>query len=72
MGTARPSLSDVISHAGVTKGSLYFHFASKEALALTVVNEQHAMWMEQASAFADLRGPALKAWCGCRSAWPSS
>jgi AcrR family transcriptional regulator len=59
-GYGATSLSDVISHAGVTKGSLYFHFASKEALAHTVVNEQHAMWMEQARAFANLPAPALE------------
>ncbi|MGR4884891.1 ScbR family autoregulator-binding transcription factor [Streptomyces sp. LARHCF249] len=34
------SLSDVVRHAGVTKGALYFHFRSKEALARTLVEEQ--------------------------------
>lgn len=34
------SLSDVVRHAGVTKGALYFHFPSKEALARTLVEEQ--------------------------------
>lgn len=34
------SLSDVVRHAGVTKGALYFHFPSKEALARALVDEQ--------------------------------
>ncbi|MFF4422617.1 ScbR family autoregulator-binding transcription factor [Streptomyces sp. NPDC001549] len=34
------SLSDVVKHAGVTKGALYFHFSSKEALARTLMDEQ--------------------------------
>ncbi|UUU44961.1 ScbR family autoregulator-binding transcription factor [Streptomyces sp. NBC_00162] len=34
------SLSDVVRHAGVTKGALYFHFQSKEALARTLMDEQ--------------------------------
>ncbi|MCX4960494.1 ScbR family autoregulator-binding transcription factor [Streptomyces virginiae] len=34
------SLSDVVRNAGVTKGALYFHFPSKEALARTLMDEQ--------------------------------
>ncbi|WKV75838.1 TetR/AcrR family transcriptional regulator [Streptomyces sp. PCS3-D2] len=34
------SLSDVVRHAGVTKGALYFHFPSKQALARTLMDEQ--------------------------------
>lgn len=41
-GYGGTSLSDVIAQAGVTKGALYFHFSSKEALAHAVVREQHA------------------------------
>lgn len=59
-GYGATSLSDVISHAGVTKGSLYFHFVSKEELAHAVVNEQHAMWMGQAQELADRPMPALE------------
>lgn len=39
-GFGGASLSDVVRHAGVTKGALYFHFPSKEALARTLVDEQ--------------------------------
>ncbi|MCJ0871704.1 ScbR family autoregulator-binding transcription factor [Streptomyces sp. AP-93] len=34
------SLTDVVGHAGVTKGALYFHFSSKEAIARTLMDEQ--------------------------------
>ncbi|MEU3064474.1 ScbR family autoregulator-binding transcription factor [Streptomyces subrutilus] len=34
------SLTDVVRNAGVTKGALYFHFPSKEALARTLMDEQ--------------------------------
>ncbi|MFF3676226.1 ScbR family autoregulator-binding transcription factor [Streptomyces sp. NPDC002120] len=33
------SLSDVVKYAGVTKGALYFHFPSKEALARALMDE---------------------------------
>ncbi|UQX05302.1 ScbR family autoregulator-binding transcription factor [Streptomyces sp. RerS4] len=39
-GFGGTSLSDVVKHAGVTKGALYFHFPSKEALARTLIDEQ--------------------------------
>ncbi|MEV7526596.1 ScbR family autoregulator-binding transcription factor [Streptomyces sp. NPDC091371] len=39
-GFGGTSLSEVVRHAGVTKGALYFHFPSKEALARTLVDEQ--------------------------------
>jgi AcrR family transcriptional regulator len=39
-GFAGASLSDILSRAGVTKGALYFHFASKEELAKEIVEAQ--------------------------------
>lgn len=39
-GFAGASLSDILAEAGVTKGALYFHFASKEELAHALVDEQ--------------------------------
>ncbi|MET9110251.1 ScbR family autoregulator-binding transcription factor [Streptomyces zhihengii] len=38
------SLSDIVKEAGVTKGALYFHFASKEDLAQAVIGEQFSIW----------------------------
>jgi AcrR family transcriptional regulator len=39
-GFAGASLSEILARAGVTKGALYFHFPSKEALAVALVEEQ--------------------------------
>lgn len=38
------SLADIVDAAGTTKGALYFHFPSKEALAAAVVREQYDRW----------------------------
>ncbi|MFE3652742.1 MULTISPECIES: ScbR family autoregulator-binding transcription factor [unclassified Streptomyces] len=38
-GYDRATIAEVLERAGVTKGALYFHFASKEQLALAVLNE---------------------------------
>lgn len=43
-GYAGTSISDVIRAAGVTKGGFYFHFASKEALALAVLRYKQEQW----------------------------
>ncbi|MCA1836105.1 MAG: TetR/AcrR family transcriptional regulator, partial [Actinobacteria bacterium] len=43
------SLDSVLADSGGTKGALYFHFASKEALARAVVAEMVQRWR-------DLRG----------------
>lgn len=39
-GYAGASLSEILAKAGVTKGALYFHFSSKEELALALIDEQ--------------------------------
>ncbi|MET9887071.1 ScbR family autoregulator-binding transcription factor [Streptomyces sp. NPDC006430] len=39
-GFGGTSLGDVVKHAGVTRGALYFHFRSKDALARTLMDEQ--------------------------------
>jgi AcrR family transcriptional regulator len=38
------SMTDVIKEAGVTKGGFYFHFPSKEALALAVLRHKQEQW----------------------------
>ncbi|MFJ1974537.1 ScbR family autoregulator-binding transcription factor [Streptomyces sp. NPDC087903] len=43
-GFGSTSLSEVSQHAGVTKGALYFHFQSKEALARTLIEEQFELF----------------------------
>jgi TetR/AcrR family transcriptional repressor of uid operon len=42
-GYSATTLNDVIAQAGATKGALYFHFSSKEKLALAVIDQQHAI-----------------------------
>ncbi|GAA2427717.1 ScbR family autoregulator-binding transcription factor [Streptomyces macrosporus] len=39
-GYAAATISEILSRAGVTKGALYFHFASKEELLRGVLEEQ--------------------------------
>ncbi|GAA2605108.1 ScbR family autoregulator-binding transcription factor [Streptomyces tubercidicus] len=39
-GYDRATIAEVLERAGMTKGALYFHFASKEQLALAVLEEQ--------------------------------
>ena len=41
-GYGNVTLSDVIARAGVTKGSLYYHFATKEALAKALIERAYA------------------------------
>jgi AcrR family transcriptional regulator len=43
-GYAGASLNDVIRMSGVTKGGFYFHFPSKEALALAVLQDKQEQW----------------------------
>ncbi|MFD5829059.1 ScbR family autoregulator-binding transcription factor [Lentzea sp. NPDC060358] len=38
------TLSDILLHASVTKGALYFHFQSKEQIAHALIDEQFAVW----------------------------
>jgi TetR/AcrR family transcriptional regulator, transcriptional repressor for nem operon len=36
------SLDDIIARAGLSKGAVYFHFPSKQALAMAIIDEQSA------------------------------
>jgi len=40
-GYGGASMADICVAAGLTKGALYFHFDSKDALALAVIDAQH-------------------------------
>ncbi|TDB78134.1 ScbR family autoregulator-binding transcription factor [Micromonospora sp. KC723] len=60
-GYGATTLGDIITHAGVTKGALYFHFASKEELAQAVVQEQHQIWIQLARDVAARNSPPLEA-----------
>jgi AcrR family transcriptional regulator len=43
-GYVGTSLSEVLKASGVTKGGFYFHFPSKEALALATLRHKQAQW----------------------------
>ncbi|MFJ9946905.1 ScbR family autoregulator-binding transcription factor [Kitasatospora sp. NPDC091207] len=43
-GYAAATMAEILERAGVTKGALYFHFHSKEELALAVIEGQ-AAWL---------------------------
>ena len=43
-GFAGSSLAEVCTRAGVSKGALYCHFRSKEALGVAIIEEQSLLW----------------------------
>jgi AcrR family transcriptional regulator len=43
-GFAGSSLVEVCARAGVSKGALYCHFRSKEALGVAIIEEQSLLW----------------------------
>jgi AcrR family transcriptional regulator len=43
-GYAGTSVSDVLKASGVTKGGFYFHFPSKEVLALAALRQKQEQW----------------------------
>jgi len=45
-GYSATSIDDVTSACGITKGSLYYHFESKEALALAAMDRVRALYTE--------------------------
>ncbi|MCZ4590480.1 ScbR family autoregulator-binding transcription factor [Rhodococcus opacus] len=63
-GYVNAGLQEIISESGVTKGSLYFHFSSKEQLARAVIDEGCARLDAACSQQFDSRTPALEALIG--------
>ena len=45
-GYADTTFSELIARSGLTKGAFYFHFTSKEQLALAVLEEKQRQWLE--------------------------
>ncbi|WP_280240286.1 TetR/AcrR family transcriptional regulator [Nocardia abscessus] len=50
LGYDRARMADVVETSGMTKGSVYFHFENKEALAVAVLTEKHAQWLARVQA----------------------
>jgi AcrR family transcriptional regulator len=59
-GYAATSISDISALSGRTSGAIYFHYASKEKLALAVVEEHFATWPELVRQVREADGPALE------------
>ncbi|WP_434992000.1 ScbR family autoregulator-binding transcription factor [Arthrobacter sp. Ld5] len=59
-GYGNTSLAAVATAAQVTKGALYFHFASKDSLAMAVIEEQHAIASADGARAEALGLPALE------------
>lgn len=78
-GYAGASFSDLIEASGLTKGAFYFHFPSKEALALAAFAHEQERWVEAVRGGADPDAPAveqlagmLRAACDFHQAEPSA
>ncbi|MFG2533295.1 ScbR family autoregulator-binding transcription factor [Streptomyces sp. NPDC048516] len=59
-GYAGTSISDISAHSGRTSGAIYFHYASKEKLALAIVEEHFATWPHLISRHRQPGLPALE------------
>ncbi len=59
-GYGLASIAEIAEEAGVTKGALYFHFASKDDLARAVIDEEHRRAMTAAAEVLQEGRPALE------------
>lgn len=59
-GYCNTALNDIIEAAGVTKGATYYHFRSKEAVAVALVEQADARVAETVAAVLAHPGPALE------------
>lgn len=59
-GYEAASLNDIVRSTGLTKGAFYFHFSSKEALALAVFKAKQAQLAERLGAVAAHEPDALR------------
>jgi AcrR family transcriptional regulator len=50
LGYDRARMADIVEASGLSKGSVYFHFDSKEALAVAVLAARHERWVTAAEA----------------------
>ncbi|MFJ7999651.1 ScbR family autoregulator-binding transcription factor [Streptomyces sp. NPDC096310] len=59
-GYVGTSISDISTQSGRTSGAIYFHYASKENLALAIVQEHFAAWPELIGRYRAAEFPALE------------
>lgn len=46
-GYAATSMDDIVKHTGVSKGSIYYHFSSKDDLFVSMVEKINREWVEE-------------------------
>lgn len=49
-GYGEATMAELIARSGLTKGAFYFHFSSKEQLALAVIEEKQRQWFHSVQA----------------------
>lgn len=59
-GYAGTSVNDICARSGRTSGSVYFHYNSKEGIALAVVKGGFATWPDLATCYVDSTLPPLE------------
>ncbi|MER7962012.1 MULTISPECIES: ScbR family autoregulator-binding transcription factor [Streptomyces] len=59
-GYAGTSVNDISNRSGRTSGSVYFHYTSKEGIALAVVQDGFATWPGLATCYVDRTVPPLE------------
>ncbi|MFF5157921.1 ScbR family autoregulator-binding transcription factor [Streptomyces sp. NPDC000348] len=59
-GYAGTSVNDISARSGRTSGSVYFHYASKEGIALAVVQDGFATWPSLVTRYGDQDVPPLE------------
>ena len=60
LGYSRSNINDISAKAAVTKGALYFHFDSKEAVAVAIVEESARRQRESCAGIIGSPAPALE------------
>lgn len=59
-GYGSASVAEIAAESGMTKGALYFHFASKDDLARAIIEEQHRRTMTAVAATLEEGRPAVE------------
>ena len=60
VGYSNAGLGDIVEHAGMTKGALYHHFSSKEALAVAIIDEASSILLNTFHGISRSSAPALE------------
>jgi AcrR family transcriptional regulator len=59
-GYSATSIDDIVKSCGITKGSLYYHFRSKEELALAAMDQVHRYFIDHVfHLIADVEHPGI-------------